>query len=115
MKDKYRIQDEKDDMERKLHALQRRLADTEEAVRNLKGSVELQQTSLQERDQRINQMRRELRESERRATLDTTAIMAPSERSLSPFSNFAMRRNTSPYPESHLQTPIAGEVHDSVQ
>ena len=41
MKDKYRIQDEKDDMERKLHALQRRLADSEEAVRNLKGSVEL--------------------------------------------------------------------------
>ena len=60
-------------------------------------------------------MRRELRECKRREALDTT--IAPSERSLSPFSNFGQRRNTSPYPDNQA-TPIALDrtaVHDSGQ
>lgn len=41
VKEKYRVQDEKDDFERKLHSVQRKLAECEDAVRNLKSSVEL--------------------------------------------------------------------------
>ena len=60
-------------------------------------------------------MRRELRECKRREALDTT--IAPSERSLSPFSNFGQRRSTSPYPDTQA-TPIALDrttVDDHVQ
>ena len=41
VKDKYKIQDEKDDYERKLHATQRRLGDSEETARGLKGTIDL--------------------------------------------------------------------------
>ena len=42
VKEKYKVQDEKDDFERKLYAIQRRLADSEETIRGLKGTIELQ-------------------------------------------------------------------------
>ena len=50
VKEKYRIQDEKDDFERKVQAQQRRLHENEEAIKNLKGLIDSQNSALQERD-----------------------------------------------------------------
>ena len=72
-------------------------------MKNLKLTVDGQNSAIQEREQRINQMRRELHECKRREALDTTT-----DRSHSPFSNFGgRRRSNSPFPAEH--TPVAAD------
>ena len=56
-------------------------------------------------------MRRELGENERRALLETTMIVGGSsaDRRMSPFNNFNVRRNTSPFSETPHRLTITNE------